>query len=691
MGVMKLLTHRFMMNCHLKPIRVLVLTCWISVSWALDDAQTELDSTLELLSLNFEELTELDVSSLARQRQIVKNSPNAAFVITAEDIRRSGATNIPDVLRMVPGMNVARLNSWGYAVSARGFNDFHANKLQVMIDGRSIYDPMTSGVYWDQHNIAIQDIERIEVMKGPSGTLWGANSVNGVINIITRSAKDTLGGLIVAGGGSEERGLGTLRYGQKLSDSTFMRGTLNALIRDENVDKLGINATGDDGDTQTANFRLDSQLSTNDHVMAQANVVRYRPHFSFMGKALISPPDPIGFDVDYFGADGVNASLQGQWRHQNNSGDEFNLNLTYLQTNWKLNLYEIERWQTILDFQHTLPVISRHHLIWGLSSQIIDDQFTNSRTLSYQPAELTQHNVGIFLQDRIDITDELQLTLGNRVEHFTYTGWETEPNARLIWTPHKNHRLWAAISRAVVLPSRGQHDIHLYTPLPGGRVFAEATGNPKMLTENLLAYELGWRWQLAYNLDIDTALFYNIYDRMQGTQFTGPPYIDPSLSLQTLILPSTVGNYRQVDSYGLELSANYRVNHEWRLQASYTANQFRVDYDASHARWLRDPLVEPHANPQQSVSFRSLYDLTDDIELDGWIRYVDELLIQKTRIPSYVALDLRLGWHPHKNLEISLVGQNLLDNQHPEFQDLLFVPVASQIQRGYLATLNWRF
>lgn len=676
---------------YLKPLQVLILLGWFNHSWSQDDAQAEMDSTLELLPLNFEELNQLDVSSLARQRQLVKNSPNAAFVITAEDIRRSGATNIPEVLRMVPGMNVARINSWNYAVSARGFNDSNANKLKVMIDGRSVFDPLTSGVFWDQHNLALHDIARIEVMRGPSGTLWGANAVNGVINIITHSAQETQGGLISAGGGTEERGFGTVRYGQQLSNTTYLRGTFNTVVRDESIDKAGIHGTGDNGDSQTANFRLDSQLSENDNVMLQANVVRYRPHFSFMGKALISPPGPIGLAIDNFGADGVNASLQGEWRHRSNEGDEYQLNMTFLQTNWQLNVYEIERWQTLLDFQHTLPLISGHHLIWGLNSQIIDDKSTNSPTYSHLPANSTQHNVGIFLQDQIDLREDLQLILGNRVENFTYTGWETEPNARLLWTPHKHHRLWATISRAVVLPSRGQHDVHLYTPLLGGQLFAEATGNPKMLTENLLSYELGWRWQLAYNLDIDTALFYNIYDRMQGTQYTGNPYIDPSLSLATPILPSTVGNYRQVDSYGLELAVNYRINHDWRLQTSYTANQFQVEYDKKNSRWLRDPLVEPHANPQQSLSFRSLYNLTDDIEFDGWIRYVDQLLIQDTRIPAYVTLDLRLGWHPQKNLELSLVGQNLLDNQHPEFQDLLFYPVASQIQRGYLATINWRF
>jgi len=228
----------------------LLITClqFCALAWAQDGVQEAIDATRELLPLSIEELNDLNVSTLARQQQLVKDSPTAAFVITAEDIRRSGATSLPELLRMVPGMNVARINAWNYAVSARGFNDFLANKLQVMIDGRSLYDPLTSGVYWEENNFALSDIERIEIMRGPSGTLWGANAVNGVINIVTRSAKDTQGSLLTVGGGTEDQGFGSIRYGQKLSESTFLRGTLNAVIRDESLDSSGVKGTGDHGD-----------------------------------------------------------------------------------------------------------------------------------------------------------------------------------------------------------------------------------------------------------------------------------------------------------------------------------------------------------------------------------------------------------------------------------------------------------
>jgi len=654
----------------------------VSAAENLDEA---IESTRELLPLSWEEVTALDVSSLARQEQSVKNSPAAAFVITSEDIRRAGVNSLPEVLRMVPGMHVAKINAWNWAISARGFNDLYANKLQVMIDGRSIYDPLVSGVYWGQQNQTLQDIERIEVLRGPSGSLWGANAVNGIINIVTRSSRDTQGGLVYGGGGTEEHGYGGLRYGGKISESTYMRGTINTIHRDASIDLNGEQDTHDYGDTQNANVRLDSQLGEHDRLMVEANASRFRQHGYFIG---VTTPDPPAWRQDDYGRNGIIGSLQGTWEHQSESGHHSNLTMSFTQTNWELAVNEMSRSHYVLDFQHSLPVIGDHHLMWGLKYQMIHDNFDNSLTLGFEPDKFTQNNIGVFLQDQYDITEDLKLILGNRVEHFTYTGWETEPNIRLLWMPNKEHSLWAAASRAVVLPNRAQHSIRILKQIPGQEAFFEARANPQMRTENLLAFEMGWRWQIANNLDIDTALFYNIYDRMQGTKFTGT-VTDNNYPVPGA-LEAIVGNYRQVKSYGLELAANYRINHDWRLQMSYSGIQFDVNYDESEP-WFRDPLTEPNFNPNHMLSLRSLFNLTNEIEFDAWARYVDRLYIDQRTIPGYFTLDLRLGWHPHKDLEFSISGQNLLDNYHPEFSDILYITTASQIQRGYLAQVSWRF
>lgn len=646
-------------------------------------SDVETDLTQDLLPLSWEELTEQNVSSLSRQDQSVKDSPAAAFVISAEDIRRSGVTSLPELLRMVPGMNVARINTWNWGVSARGFNDLYANKLQVMIDGRSIYDPLSSGVYWGQQNPSLRDIERIEVLRGPSGSLWGANAVNGTINIVTRSAKDTQGGLVYGGGGSEDLGFGGVRYGVKVGEDSYFRSTLSANARDASVDLKGDADTHDFGNTQTGSLRFDSQVSERDQLMLEANVSRYRLQGYFIGVTSLSP---TRWRPDDFGRDGVTGSLQGSWKHRGENGHDWQLSSAFTQTDWTLAMNKMERSQYSLDFQYSLPAFESHHLLAGLNYNTIIDNFDNTPTLGFEPAHFEQHNIGLFLQDKIDLLDDWALILGNRVEHFTFTGWESEPNLRLLWTPNKQHSLWTAVSRAVVLPNRAQHGIHLFKQIPGYPVFGNAIANPDMRTENLLAFELGWRWQINHNLDVDSALFYNIYDRMQGTEFAGAPYLRDGV----VVKDGIVANFRQVKSYGLELSANYRVNQDWRLQASYSYNQFEVSYDVK-ADWFRDPLIEPHANPTNSVSLRSLFNLTSEIELDSWLRYVDQIYVRPHPIPAYLTLDLRVGWHPHKDLEISVGGQNLLDSQHPEFADELYITTASQLQRAYLAQLAWRF
>jgi len=674
-----------MLNFLTRSVVIVSVLIW-QPGFVIAEEVTEdpMEKAGEFLRLSWEELNEQSVSSLARQEQSVKDSPGAAFVIGSEDIRRSGVTSLPELLRMVPGLNVARINSWNWAVSARGFNDLYANKLQVMIDGRSIYDPLTSGVYWGKQNLALQDIERIEVLRGPNGSLWGANSVNGTINIVTRSARDTQGGLLFGGGGTEERGFGGLRYGTQLSDSTFLRATVNTIFRDASIDLAGQYDTHDYGDAQNINIRLDSQPSLKDKLMLEANVSRYRQHGYFIGVS--SETFPFWWQDD-FGRDGVTGSIQGSWDHRSENGHRWVINTSLTQTDWLLAVNKMSRSHYSLDFEHTLPALGEHHLLWGLNYQLICDNFDNSLTLGFEPSEFTQHNIGFYLQDQIVLSDELKLTLGNRVEHFTYTGWEAEPNIRLLWTPNGEHSLWAAISRAVVLPNRAQHSIRLFKALdPNGRTLVEAKANQDMRTENLLAFELGWRWQINNHFDLDSALFYNIYDRMQGTRFSGVVRDTPIAGT----LEAIVGNYRQVKSYGLEMALNYRISHDWRIQASYSANQFDVNYD-TNAKWFRDELTESHSNPRHTLSLRSMMNVSKELELDVLARYVDEIYADRRTIPDYFTVDLRLGWHPHKDLELSVSGQNLLDNYHPEFSDTLYIPVASQIQRSFLAQISWRF
>ena len=648
----------------------------------------DVESTKEFLPLSLDELMEQEVTTLARKEQTVKDTPAAAFVITSEDIRRSGATNLPDILRMVPGMDVAKINSWNWGVSARGFNDLYANKLQVMVDGRSIYDPLVSGVYWGQQNQFLKNIQRIEVIRGPSGTLWGANAVNATINIVTRSAADTQGGLVNAGGGNKEQS-GGIRYGSKLADNTYGRISSNAVYRDASVNSSGNQDSRDFGNAETTNFRIDSQTSSQDKLMLEGEFSNYKLGGYFIGTStnLGTTADPDwSWSQNSFGRQGNNYSLQGYWSHISDNGHNFKLNMALTYTDWLLAVDKMSRSTYVLDFQDNLPVIGRHNLMWGFNYQTISDNFSNSPTLAFMPSSFTQNNIGVFLQDQIDLASNLKLTLANRVENFTYTGWESEPNIRLLWTANKNNSFWGAISRSVVLPNRAQHSINLFVPIPGQTPFFLAVANPNMKTENLLAFELGWRWKIANNFDADTALFYNIYDRMQGTVFTGMQNLQPYGE----VLYAQVGNSRQVKSYGVELSLNHRISHDWRLQASYSFIGFDTRYD-KQLNWFRDPLAEQNYDPQQQLSLRSQFDVTNEIEFDAWGRFVDQLYKDQLTIPAYFGLDLRLGWHPLKDLEVSITGQNMLYQQHAEFNDILYIPMLSQIQRSYYLQFNWRF
>lgn len=679
-----------MFSIHIHSNSFIIFCCiatLVNSVYAKEPSNDAIELTNKFLGKSLPDLMDEEVSTLARKPQTVENTPAAAFVINAEDIRRSGATSLPDILRMVPGIDVAKMNSSNWAVSARGFNDLYANKLQVMIDGRSIYDPLVSGVYWGQQNPFLQDIERIEVIRGPSGTLWGANAVNGTINIVTRNASETEGSLVTAGGGNKQQS-GGFRYGARLSESTFIRTSINGNYNDAGIDANGIHKTGDYGETENGNFRLDSRLDDENKLMLQGNVTNYDLNGSYIG---ISTQTPLTWNDNKYGRNGINASMQGSWSHHTNEGHDWKLNLAFTYTDWNLAIARMSRSTYLVDFHDSLPKWGRHNFLWGVNYQNVSDQFTNSLTIGFYPEIFSQNNFGVFFQDEIEMADNLKLTLANRVEHFTFTGWETEPNARLMLTANKQHSFWAAISRSVVVPNRAQHGIGLFVPVPGhyspgNSVFVDIRANPGMKTENLLAYELGWRWQVANNLDIDTALFYNIYDRMLGTIFSGGVAGAPG----GIILSSVSGNYRQVTTYGAEVSLNYRINTDWRLQASYSNIYFDTHYDLN-INWFRDPLTERNSDPQQSMSLRSQFDVTNEIEFDVWGRYVDQLRITTGKIPGYFALDLRMGWHPRKDLELSLIGQNLLDNQHPEFLDKVYIPTASQIQRSYFAQITWHF
>lgn len=644
----------------------------------------------DLLSLSWEELNSQEISTLTRKRSSLAQSPAAAFIITAEDIRRSGARTVPDILRMAPGLQVAQINGWYQAVTARGMNGFYANKLLVMMDGRSIYNPFISGVWWGDQNLFLEDIDRIEILRGPGGSLWGANAFNGVVNIVTKRSSDTQGGLAIAGGGTEERIFGNGRYGMRLGENSFLRVFANALERDGTA-RLGGGEANDEQKAQHGGFRLDSQPTARDRVTFQGDAFHNEDGW-FTRTTQFTPPYNVFGDHT---ADNLAANVLGRWSHGLEDGGEWTLG-SYLDYSDRRYPALSEQHLTFdLDFQHRLPAIEgfgSHELMWGAAYRHIADDFKNTPLISVSPKSYQQDNFSVFLQDEIGlIPRELTLTLGSKFEHYTLAGFQVEPNIRLSWTPNREHNVWAAISRAVALPNRYQRDYHLTfaeTTLPNGvPIFTRMNGARDLSVETVLAFELGWRFAPLPNLKFDTALFFNHYENIIT------PLAEPGLG----VMPETgfplvtiaMTNQRQIDSYGAELTADYAVTSYWRWRLAYTA--IGMD-EGSPSLGAIDPRLRfQQSQPVHTLSLRSSADLRDDLEFDLWLRYAGSVNPTGTPIPAYVTLDARIGWQATPNLELSVVGRNLLDSQHPEFASDFYMPYQSEVERSVYVKAALRF
>ncbi|HWK73927.1 MAG TPA: TonB-dependent receptor [Povalibacter sp.] len=609
-------------------------------------------ATDALKKLSVEELMNVEVTSIARTPQKLSQAPSAIQVISAEEIHRAGATSLPEALRLAPNLQVAQANSSQWAISARGFNNILANKLLVMIDGRSVYTPLYGGVFWDVQDVVLDDVERIEVVSGPGATQWGANAVNGVINVVTRNSAQTQGLLAQAAAGSEIRSLGTLRYGGELNEDLHYRVYAKGFERGATVN-VDSSAANDDWHMGQGGFRLDWQPGE-DLLTLQADLYQGRPN-------------PDGTTA----VDASGGNLLGRWQRTTSSGADLQLQLYYDHTrrDFDQGLAEsLDTWD--IDWQHRFAIGSRQNLTWGLHLRRQNHEVDNLPLFAFLPAHKALTRYGLFVQDQIAVLpDRLELTLGTKIGYNNYTDYEYQPSARLAWTPDARNTLWAAVSRAVRTPSRIDRDFYLFLtptiPLVTGSDFQ---------SETLLAYELGWRVQPHEDLSLSLSSFYNDYDELRSAE-PGPP---------PLGIPLTFGNGVQGSSYGLELAAVYQVSQRWRLRGGYTflKKDLRLK-PGSHD--LNDASVESD-DPRHQLLIQSMLDLPGDLRLDGVARYVDAL--PDPHVPAYVSLDLRLAWNPTEHLELSLVGQNLLDERHAEFVPASPAPRA--IERSVYGQIAWR-
>ena len=644
-------------------------------------AAADAAATNNLTSMSLEDLMNIKVSILGPSESVSK-TPAAVSVVTQDDIHRSGAMNIPEALRLVPGMDVAQLDASQWAVSARGFNDVFANKLLVMQDGRSIYTPLFSGVFWDVQGTLLQDIDRIEVIRGPGATLWGANAMNGVINIITKNAAETQGLLLNGGGGIQDRGFGGIRYGGKIGDNAFYRvyGTYE--------DHAGtVLPDGSDAANSwqlaRGGFRTDWNPSDDNTFTLQGDGYAGWINQVF---GVYDPLSPTLTDTNFDEMKATGANALGRWTHAFSDTSNFKLQAYYDYTERAAaNIFDEQRQAFDLDAQHEFTLGNRNKVDWGMGYRVTADWEGNNPTITFNPDRETVNLYSAFAQDEIALVkDRLSLALGSKFEDNDYTGFEIEPGGRLLWTPTERQTFWASISRAVRTPSRAEESIVLtegkFVNPPGIYLPVTISGTNTFNSENMIAYEVGYRTAPWNNLSFDVAAFFNQYDDLRSELQPNP--LAPAFFLANDLYGHT---------YGAEITATWQIQDWWRLIPSYTflhTKLFARSYNPGQSDNTSVALIEG-SSPQNQVSLRSSMDLPHHVSLDCDLRYVDRLPYYQ--IDGYFELDARLGWRITKNLEAALVGQNLLHDQHQEFSPSYIETRATQIPRSVYAEITWQF
>lgn len=672
-----------------RPLKTLVRGC-LQVSALCFSPILHADEPNDALNLSVEDLLNVKVTSVAKKAQSLNDAPAAVFVISNEDIKRSGAVSIPDVLRLAPGLDVARIDANKWAVSARGFNGRFSNKLLVLIDGRSAYTRTFSGVYWENQDVMLEDVDRIEVIRGPGATLWGANAVNGVVNIITKHASETQGVSLHVGGGKQEQGFGALRYGAKWGENTSARAYVKGFARDENTLSIG-GKGGDAWSKVQGGFRLDSELSFQDTATLQGDLYHADiDQFSQYPRIATAPPFQIN-EYDHNRAYGGN--LLGRWQHTASPTANYSLQFYYdTYTRNEAPLYE--RRDTLdLDFQNRFTLLDWHEIVWGLDYRFGHDRLAGKPIAGgvvadrFNPPSVNDQVYSGFIQDEMTLIDNrLWLTVGSKFEHNDYSGFEGQPSARIMWAPHHQHRLWAGVARAVRTPSRADQDASLlafsgFAPeqLKIGKtpVVAFAQGSPSFSAEEVITYEAGYRTTFAKSFSLDLTGFYNDYRDLASWMIELPP--SPKIPLR---LPAINVNAQNFKTYGIEVATVWQMLDWWRWDVNYS--------------WLHTQAIDVGVfgqnirSPEQKASLRGVLSPREDVDLDFWFRYVDTYFAAANPVKSYVTLDLRMAWRPVKQVELALVGQNLLAQRHIETLNA-FQTQTTAIERGVYGKISWNY
>ncbi|HEY1271400.1 MAG TPA: TonB-dependent receptor [Terriglobales bacterium] len=611
--------------------------------------------------MSLAQLGNVEVTTASKEPEEVWKTPAAVYVLTQEDIRRSGATSIPEVLRLVPGLQVSRSDDDHWSVGIRGFADQFSKSMLVMVDGRSLYTPLFAGVYWAlQDTILLEDVERIEVIRGPGGTIWGANAVTGVINIITKSAKDTHGALASVGGGNVDQGIGGFRWGggsdknfdYRIYGKAFSRGA-------------GFHSDGASYDTWRMGqlgFRSDWQVREVDHLTIQGDMYKGGVG-QRVGYGSFSPPEQIISD-DAVAVSGGN--LLARWRRDLRHGSDIQVQAYYDRTDALAPHYKETRNTFDVDFLHHLGLHWRQNIIWGLGVRLSPSDFAQTvPTLDFIPHHIANNVYSAFLQDEIDLVpNKFSLTIGTKLEHNNYTGLEVQPSVRGLWTITPRQALWAAVTRAVRTPSRIEEDFKLTDFLVGSPlIYLEIDGNRQLAAERLLGYEVGYRVLVKPQLYVDVSVFHNDYrDVVSLGAETITTDATPAPPHFTVHFPWANGIKGSTD--GFEIGPDWQPSHWWQIKATYSYLNLDLKNQPGNADTTSISRFEG-SSPHNQLMFQSRLNLGKRLEFDQTYRYVSALPAQQ--VSGYSTADVRAAFKLVRGLECSVAGQNLLQPQHVEF------------------------
>lgn len=648
----------------------------------------------DLKSVSLETLLNFDlvVTLPGRKEQKLSDTASSVFVLSNEDIRRSGATHVAEVLRLVPGVQVARISSNKWAISIRGFNQVFANKLLVLIDGVSVFSPTTNGVYWESNELDLNDVERIEVIRGPGGALWGSNAVNGVINIITKSSHDTQGSLVSVGGGTHERGFVSARHGGKFSESSSYRMYAKGNKREENRLTSTGDGANDDWESYVVGYRSDLKLSAADQLTFNIEGGYQSDYFAPTPPSL----DPPYIDLSTYSGNSHYHNFRTflKWEHENSSDSRLETNINFSRKERETSAVSFQYDIASIDTQHQLRINETNELVYGLGYRYFDNSTEDSPIQEVDPLNRQTNLFSGFFQDEITLLpSKLTLFLGTKFEHNDLTGFEFMPNARMLWSVTDKTSIWTAVSKATATPAIYFEDSDIPVtafPLEGSDLPGLVTifGNQDLESETLLAYEAGARTTLTPNVSVDVSAFYNQYDDIFSTEPFDPfPSISQLGNKPALIIPLAFSNELEGTSYGGELATEFRASENWRLIIGYS--YLRLDIEQGDSQDTITPNSLEDGSPQNQLSLRSLLQISEDWQLDTGFRYIDA--VPANAVKDYLNLDIRVAWKINSSVELSVIGQNLWQSSKQEGSGSLFGPPQTEIERGVFGKVDVKF